>query len=386
MTDEEIIGQIRSKHPEISEEEIAERLKKEKRRTGGFISDTTILRMIAAQMGMETQNGDLATPTLSFFDLVPGLGNVTVVGRIVAVFPPKTFCGERKGKIASLLIADELDIVRVVLWNDRTKLAESGNIRVGQILRVSHAYAKEGRGGKVELHVGERCKVEVDPPEVKANKYPTICRFTTRINQITLDQKSRKVNVIGKVKKFFPASTFEREDSSSGKVMRFVLFDETGEISVVSWNEKVDEIQSILKEDAGIQIVNAKVKKTMEQRAEIHIDSETYVATFVPEEDQLKVANLKDGLTHVNVEGEVATKPVLRDVKTFKKETVGLATFELKDDTGRIWVSAWREHSNIVGKLKMGDRIMLKNAQVKKGFGDQLEISTKANTNITVVA
>ncbi|HXX87331.1 MAG TPA: OB-fold nucleic acid binding domain-containing protein, partial [Candidatus Acidoferrum sp.] len=63
----------------------------------------------------------------------------------------------------------------------------------------------------------------------------------------------------------------------------------------------------------------------------------------------------------------------------------GLATFELKDDTGRIWVSAWREHSNIAGKLKMGDRIMMKNAQVKKGFGEQLEISTKAKTNITVV-
>ena len=385
MTDEEIIGQIRSKHPEISEEEIAERLKKEKHRTGGFISDTTLLRMIAAQMGMETQSSDLATPTLSVFDLVPGLGDVTVVGRVVAVFPPKTFNGERKGKIASLLIADELDIVRVVMWNDKTKLVESGSVKVGQILRVSHAYAKEGRGGKVELHVGDRCKWEVDPPGVKVNKYPTISRFTTRIDQITPDQKSQKVNIIGKVKKVFPASTFEREDSSSGKVMRFILIDETGEISVVSWNEKVDEIQSILKEDVGLQIVNAKVKKAMEQKAEIHIDSETYVATFVPEEEHLKIANLKDGLTHVNVEGEVATKPVIRDVKTFKKETVGLTTFELKDDTGRIWVSAWREHSNIAGKLKMGDRIMMKNAQVKKGFGEQLEISTKAKTNITVV-
>jgi ssDNA-binding replication factor A large subunit len=385
MTDEEIIDQIRSEHPEISEVEIAERLKKEKRRTGGFISEATLLRMIAAQMGMETQSSDLVTPTLSVLDLIPGLGDVTVVGRVIAVFPPKTFNGDRKGKIASLLIADELDIVRVVMWNDRTELVEPGKVKVGQILRVSHAYAKEGRGGKVELHVGERCKVEVDPPGVEANKYPTIGRFTTRINQITLDQKSKKVNVIGKVKKLFSASTFEREDSSSGKVMRFILFDETGEISVVAWNEKVDEIQSMLKEDAGLQIVNAKVRKAMEQKAEIHIDSETYVATFVPEEEPLRIADLKGGLTHVNIEGEVATKPVLRDVKTFKKEIVGLATFELKDDTGRIWVSAWREHSSIASKLKMGDRVMLKNAQVKNGFGDQLEISTKDKTNIIVV-
>jgi replication factor A1 len=385
MTDEETKGQIRSKHPEISEEEIADRLKKEKHRAGGFISDETLLRMIAAQMGMETKNGFFKTPTLSVVDLVPGLGNVTVVGRVVAVFPPKEFNGSRKGKLASFLIADEIGIIRVVMWNDRTKLAESGNIRVGQILRVSRAYAKEGRGGKVELHVGEKCRIDVDPSDVEPSKYPTITRFTTRINQITHDQKNKKVNVIGKVKRFFPASTFEREDSSSGKVMRFILADGTGEISIVAWNEKVDELQAMLKEDAGLQIVNAKVKKAMEQKLEIHVDSETYVAPFVVEDILLKISDLKEGLAHANVEGEVATRPMLRDVRTFMKEIVGLASFELKDDTGKIWVSAWGKHSNVAGNLKMGDKVVLRNVQVKKGFDDRLEVSTRDRTDMTVV-
>lgn len=385
MTDEEIIGQIRSKHPEISEKEIAEKLEKEKHRTGGFISEGTLLRMIAAHMGMETQGSGPTPPTLSLLDLVPGLGNVTVVGRVVAVFPPKAFNGDRKGRLASCLIADELGIVRVVMWNDRTRLVESGSIKVGQILRVSHAYAKEGRGGKVELHVGEKCTVEADPPGVEPGKYPTIMKFTTRIDHITLDQKHRKVNVIGKVKRVFPASTFEREDSSSGKVMRFILADENAEISVVAWNEKVDELLPMLNEEASLQIVNARVKKALEQKPEIHVNSETYVAAFVPEEEFLRISDLREELTHVNVEGEVATRPMLRHVKTFKKETVGLASFEMKDDTGKIWVSAWRKHSDTADKLKIGDRIALKNAQVKKGFDDQLEISTRDSTSIKVV-
>jgi len=382
MIDDELIRQICSKRPEISEEEITERLKKEKRRTGGFISETTLLRMIAAQMGMETQNGDSTTPTLSVVDLVPGLRDVTVAGRVVAVFPSRAFNGKRKGKLASFLIADELGIVRVVAWNDRTSIVESGTIKVGQVLRVSHAYAKEGRGGTVELHIGEKCTVNVDPQNVEPTKFPTIKKFTTRIRQITLDQKNKKVNIIGRVKKLFPASTFERDGPDPGKVMRFTLADETGEISAVAWNEKVDELQPMLNEDLGLQIVNAKVKRAMEQKPEIHVDSETYVASFVPEEEYSKISDLKECLAHVNIEGEVATKPMVRDVMTFKKETVALASFELKDDTGKIWVSAWRKQADIASKLKIGDRIALKNAQIKKGFDDQPEISTRNTTDI----
>jgi hypothetical protein len=54
----------------------------------------------------------------------------------------------------------------------------------------------------------------------------------------------------------------------------------------------------------------------------------------------------------------------------------------LKDETGRTWVSAWRMHADSVKDLKVGDKIIMKNVYVKKGFGDQLEISTRNTTSI----
>ncbi|MGC9095532.1 MAG: OB-fold nucleic acid binding domain-containing protein, partial [Candidatus Bathyarchaeia archaeon] len=84
----------------------------------------------------------------------------------------------------------------------------------------------------------------------------------------------------------------------------------------------------------------------------------------------------------VNVEGTVATKPMLRNVKTSGGEIVKLAVFELKDETGKIWVSAWRKNAETVSNLKVGEKITIKNAYVKKGFGDQLEISTRSTTLI----
>ncbi|MEM3703522.1 MAG: OB-fold nucleic acid binding domain-containing protein, partial [Candidatus Bathyarchaeia archaeon] len=81
----------------------------------------------------------------------------------------------------------------------------------------------------------------------------------------------------------------------------------------------------------------------------------------------------------------VVAKPNLREVKTSKGETVRLAVFEIADETGKIWVSAWRENAEKTAHLKIGDKIAIKNAYVKKGFGDQLEISTINKTSIELL-
>jgi ssDNA-binding replication factor A large subunit len=382
MSAEKIIEQILSARPEIARKEILEKLEMKKSKTGGFISDAVLLRMIAAEFSVEIPQDVVLTPTLSIGDLILSLNDVTLIGRVVAVFPPKAFKGDRSGKVASLLVADQSSILRVVLWDDKTNFIESGEIKVGQVIRFSHGYTREDWSGRVELHIGEKSGIEINPQGVEAKDYPTIGKFTTKIREITQAQKNKRVSIKGKVKELFPASTFTRQDSSSGKVMRFVLADETGEVHVVVWNEKTSEFENVIKKDVKLQVVNAKVKKAMNEGLEIHVDAGTYVETLIPEEEFLKIADLKEGSKSVNVEGEVLTKPILRDVKTSKGELVKLANFELKDETGRMWVSAWRMLTDSVNDLKVGDRIVLKNVYVKKGFGDELEISTRNTTSI----
>ncbi len=384
MTAKKIIEQILATHPEISREQILERLDKEKTKTGSFISDDVLLRMIAAEFGVEVSK-EARTPTLSIRDLVPGLNDVTVVGRVVAVFPSKTFKANKSGKVASLLIADENSILRIVLWNDKTEVIESGKVKVGKMTRFSHGYTKEDYSGRVELHLGDRSEIEINPKDVEAKDYPSISKFTTKIGEVSRTLKNKKVNVRGTVKKLFPASTFERRDSSSGKVMRFIFADETGEIPVVVWNEKVDELEETLRKGVKLQLVNAKVKKTISKGLEIHVNSQTYVEAITPTEEFLKIADLREGLKHVNVKGAIVSKPMLRNVKTSKGELVKLAVFEMKDETDRIWVSAWRRHADTVSNLRVGDKVIIKNAYVKKGFGNQPEISTKSTTLITIL-
>ncbi len=273
MTAEEIIQQILSKHPEVSPDQILESLETEKSKTGGLIADETLLRLIAARYGVEILK-DRVYRKLCISHLVPGLNDVTITGRVVAVFPPRTFEGEKTGKFASLIIADNDATLRVMLWNDKVELIEASGLKAGQVVRFSHGYTREDREGTAELHLGSRSQIEIEPQNIKADEYPCIGKFATKINMITQACKNR--HLAGTVKELFPASKFTRNDTSTGTVMRFTLVDETGEIPVVVWNEKAEELEKSLKINVKVQLVNAKVKENG-SALEVHIDSYTYI-------------------------------------------------------------------------------------------------------------
>jgi replication factor A1 len=381
MTVKDLMERILSCHPGVSRELVLERLEAERVRSGGLISDEALLRMIAADLGCEVRGEKATALALLLRNLLPGLSDVSVVGRAVAVFSPTAFSAGRKGRFASLLLADESGLVRVVLWNDKAQLAEAGGVRVGDVVRLRHCYTREGFGGGVEVQAGEKCTVDVNPADVALKDYPSIGKFATRLGELSSAKKGSRVNVVGTVKLVGSVSEFERSDSSPGKVARFFLSDDSGEAWVVVWNDKVDEVKDLLRVGAKLHVVNAKVKQAAGAGLELHVDGATYVGVE-PSLEFSPLQSLKEGLDRVNVAGEVATKPMVRNVKTSQQEILKLAVFELKDETGRIWVSAWRNHADSVKDLRVGDRIVIRNAYVKRGFGDKFELSTRSRTSI----
>jgi len=382
---ERIISLILSMRPDLSREIISEMLEKARKRAGGLISDDVLLHMIAADLGVKispsmSSAGSGCRPLISC--LVSGLNDVTVAGRVLAVFPATSF---ERTRFSSLLIADGSGILRVIFWNDKAALVDSGTIRVGQIVRLVHGYTKEGLFGRVELHISDKGTVEIDPPDVDARDYPTLLDLSPKIGALDASFRNKRVNLIGSVKDVLPASSFKRQNSSTGRVMRFILADDTGEIPVIVWNRKVDEAEPILRKGAKICIVNAKVKKALGEGFEAHVDSETYIAPYTAPKIFLRIRELGEGMDGVSVIGKVTVKPILREVKTSRNETVRVTVFEIEDETGRIWVSAWRKNAEIAAKLQLGDTVAIENAYVKKGFGDQPEISTRNATILRVI-
>jgi len=391
MAAEEIVRRILSVRRDLSLEEVKTRIEAKKLESGGYLTDEVAARIVAAELGVEIPHR-IPHLDVSIKNLVSGLGNVTVVGRVIAVFPPRVFTnalGVEKRR-ASILIADKTGALRVVLWNDETELLDSLGVTRGKIVRVSNGYVSQGSDGNLELRLGRKGKIKVDPKDVREQEYPILPRLR-RIKDVSLENRKERITLLGKVQKRFSLSSFERRDGSTGQVLRFVLSDETGKISVVAWNERAKALENVAV-DSYLLLVNAKVKEGIDKHLEVHVNGRTYAEVLdkealkqiFAEKKPIKISDIKnEGIIEV-LEGKVVTKPFSREVKTSRGETVKVTTLEIKDETGRIWISAWRSLADATSKLRVGDEVRIENARAKKGFNGRLEITTTSSTRIVV--
>jgi replication factor A1 len=383
MTTQDLIQEIQRQNPLITQEQILEKLQAERSRSGGLIGDETLLRLIAAKFGVQVQQKTIQNSgVLSTSRLFAGLYDVTVAGRLIAVFPAKTFQGaEKSGKFATLMIADSAGLLRVVLWNEKAELVEKGELKAGQSVRLLHGYTRQDRYGKTELHLGNKSQIEFEP-ETKAAEYISIDRFASKINCLNLE--SGNVTLSGEVREVLGENTFIRSDTSVGTVTRLTLADDSGQVTVVFWNEKAAELENNLKANACLLLVNARVKEGQNGGIEVHVDSKTFIDVQAAKKKYTKTTALAEDQI-VNVEGVVCAVRENKEVTTSKGETIKLAVFDLKDECGSIRVSAWREHAEAFKELKMGDKVILENVYVKKGFGGKLELSTRSATVASIV-
>ena len=88
--------------------------------------------------------------------------DVDVEGKVVRVFPVNTFeKDDGKGRVQNVVIADESAQIRLTFWNEDVDKIKT--LKEGDVIMVTHAYAKEGFRGGVEVHVGRRAEIEINP-------------------------------------------------------------------------------------------------------------------------------------------------------------------------------------------------------------------------------
>jgi len=298
MSLEDVVNRILLFRPYLSREDVLKRIKEKRKGVEGYLTEETAARIVAAELGVEVPQEFFKTEIL-IKDVISGLNDVTVTGRVITAHSPQTFTRSdmTKGTVAHLLIADRTGAIKVALWDDRTSLVETKRLVEGQIVKVSHGYVGEGLDGKPELHVGSRGEIQVSPPNVKECDYPKITSFTKKIA-------------------------------------------ETGKSTQIEAPH------------------TAKV---------------------------VKVSDVKEEGGPITVEGVIATVPKATQVTTARNEKVTVVSFDLEDNTGKIRVSVWRKLTEVVKDIEVGTQIKINNAYVKKGFADQLELTSRMHTSIEVL-
>lgn len=389
MSVESIIQKILDSRKNLTRDEINKMIEEKVKSAKGYFTLEIAAQMVASALGVQPPQRDLE-PKILIKDLVSGLDDVTIAGRVIQVYRSQIFSRSdgTEGVIKRLLIADNSGVMKVVLWDRKARLADDENVKPTQIVKVSHGYVREGTNGEIELNLGTHGEIEVLSQSELESKYPKVEEFTKKIGDIT--GKNGRVNIAGTVHRIFPQSVFKRKDGSEGKTRRLWFGDSTGLIRVVFWNSKVEEIRN-LKEGHYLQVMSARVKNRIDGQLELHVEDSSYVevaATSLPELTSLppsfvKVREVRERSRNVDILARVASIGDLRKLDNSSAETTFLLPLLIEDETGSIRLNLWEDKALLSNQLSPGVAVLVRGAYARKRSGEvALNLDEKGSITI----
>jgi ssDNA-binding replication factor A large subunit len=250
--------------------DIEEKVEAKQRKISGLISKEGAAQIVAAELGVAIENENLKIEELG-----ADMRKVNVVGKVIEIFPVRTFTrNDKESKVVNFIIADETSNTRAVLWDlHHIKLIEEGKIKVGDVIEISNSSVRES-----EIHLGSfsELKLSNEPMrEVKTEKIMTEKKISDFKISNNISTRAFIVQIFDP--KFFDVCTDCKKKvtpegegfvcGEHGKVanerralINFVLDDGTESIRAVLFHDQIPEL-GLSKED----LENAESLSTKKQ-------------------------------------------------------------------------------------------------------------------------
>jgi ssDNA-binding replication factor A large subunit len=170
---EEIVGEISGKSGK-GQDDVRRLIKDKQTELSGLVSEEGAAYIVGRELGVELIKD--SKRDLKIGNVLPDMRAVDIVARITDVFEPMEFeKNGKKGRVCSMILADETGTIRLPLWNDEIKIMTSLKLKEDDVIEVSGAWAKiDNRSGGAELRLGKKGKIRKlegkDAPEIKVAK------------------------------------------------------------------------------------------------------------------------------------------------------------------------------------------------------------------------
>jgi replication factor A1 len=167
--------QLRNKG--LTDDEINQRIQQKLNEVGGLLTDEGALAIIANELGIVEEQ-----EYLHIEDLLDGMSNVNIVGRVLGYTEPREFQRNdgSKGAVTNVIIADKTGKTALTLWDREVRMIDQ--IERGDILKIVDGITRQGTRG-VQIHVG-RGKVILNPEDdPRIQEIPSLSKLSTRPSQ-----------------------------------------------------------------------------------------------------------------------------------------------------------------------------------------------------------
>jgi replication factor A1 len=246
---EEIVEKIRQRTG-LSKEEILKKIDLKCRELSNLITTEGAALILAKEFGIEIPA--MHKGYLEIKNLVSGMRNVNVVGRIIKISEVSEFesSSGKKGAVASLIIADNSGFVRIPLWNDQVKFIDE--LRVGDIVQVTNGMTKENIYGDVEISLGKYGSLriledsgEILPAQELEKRFLCFNPKRAKIKNITHGD----YEILATIVQVFRGNFIFEENGEKFLVISCVADDGTSDLRVVFFRELAEKVCGMKAED-----------------------------------------------------------------------------------------------------------------------------------------
>lgn len=256
------------------------RIQEKKETVGsGYLTDQGALFLIAGELGVQLQH--VTSSDLRLRDLYVGANDITIVTRVLAVYPVTEY--DRKdggrGKYRRLVLFDGENVVRSTLWDDKATDVGELKLEAGTPVRVANGYVKQGLDGKANLNLGRRGSIQVIGDKQILDKLVDLDDVAKKIEMLGDGQNVLALDAL--VSSEAKSSTFTRSDGSIGSLTQFKVtgLDGKNERRIVVWSPwNLREV----KPGDWVRVTNLKTKESSRGERELHGDGGTAISILKP--------------------------------------------------------------------------------------------------------
>ncbi|MBU7043252.1 MAG: hypothetical protein HXS47_06635 [Theionarchaea archaeon] len=161
----------------LTDSQIEQRMQQKLDEVGGLLTEEGALAIVANECGIVEEQ-----EYLHIKDLINGMSNVNIVGRVLGYTEPREF--QRKdgsrGAVTNVILADKTGKTALTLWDHEVRMTEQ--IERGDILKIVDGNTRQGTRG-VQVHLG-RGKIILNPEDdPRIQEIPPLSRLSTRPSQ-----------------------------------------------------------------------------------------------------------------------------------------------------------------------------------------------------------
>ena len=202
------------------------------------------------------------------------------------------------------------------------------------------------------------------------------------------------VSLTGRVLHIFPSRIFDRDTQRKGKVLRMIIGDKSGTVTVVFWDEKADHVEASKLEPGTIVRVLHGYSRERRGNIEVNVGNRGQLIMNpldAYEEDYPKLEALFQTPADVFREGQVHIQGVVVGsfpANTFSRQDGSegkVSRLILEEGGARINLVLWDDNVEEYGDLEPGTRIRVISGNVRTGNQGSTEVHAGWDTSIQVV-